>query len=281
MQGHLSRLRCALTHRAYEIGCPPTASRLIVHQPARVAGPTEVCHRVVVHPVFRLVAEGPEDDGGVIFIPLHHRLTPRTGRSGHCNVVCVHVCVCVCAVVRVWPCACLCVRVCVYVCSCAVCVVCVLSCVPCVCVCVHHTAVRAGGPACEPCRPRPRQAHSRGPSGGRRRLHRGRALRCWPVDRHPPCGRSRQLVNRQLRSALGSSAFRCSHRGAAAEGPEAVGLEVGLVADKHPDHIAPSPHPTPQCQPVRPPLGGHVLQRASVDGGLKPYVRAQRGSNKH
>ena len=32
---------------------------------------------------------------------------------------------------------------------------------------------------------------------------------------------------------------------------------------------------------VRPPLGGHVLQRASVDDGLKPYVSAQRGSNKH
>ena len=32
---------------------------------------------------------------------------------------------------------------------------------------------------------------------------------------------------------------------------------------------------------ARPPLGGHVLQRASVDDGLKPYVSAQRGSNKH
>ena len=32
---------------------------------------------------------------------------------------------------------------------------------------------------------------------------------------------------------------------------------------------------------VRPPLGGHMLQRASVDDGLKPYVSAQRGSNKH
>ena len=32
---------------------------------------------------------------------------------------------------------------------------------------------------------------------------------------------------------------------------------------------------------ARPPLGGHVLQRASVDVGLKPYVSAQRGSNKH
>ena len=29
------------------------------------------------------------------------------------------------------------------------------------------------------------------------------------------------------------------------------------------------------------PLGGHVLQRASVDDGLKPYVSVQRGSNKH
>ena len=29
------------------------------------------------------------------------------------------------------------------------------------------------------------------------------------------------------------------------------------------------------------PLGGHVLQRASVDDGLKPHVSAQRGSNKH
>ena len=28
-------------------------------------------------------------------------------------------------------------------------------------------------------------------------------------------------------------------------------------------------------------MGGHVLQRASVDDGLKPYVSAQRGSNKH
>ena len=32
---------------------------------------------------------------------------------------------------------------------------------------------------------------------------------------------------------------------------------------------------------VRPPLGGHVMQRASVDDGLRPYVSAQRGSNKH
>ena len=32
---------------------------------------------------------------------------------------------------------------------------------------------------------------------------------------------------------------------------------------------------------ARPPLGGHLLQRASVDGGLKPNVSAQRGSNKH
>ena len=32
---------------------------------------------------------------------------------------------------------------------------------------------------------------------------------------------------------------------------------------------------------ARPPLGGHVVQRASVDGGLKPCVSAQRGSNKH
>ena len=32
---------------------------------------------------------------------------------------------------------------------------------------------------------------------------------------------------------------------------------------------------------ARPPLGGYVLQRASVDDGLKPYVSAQRGSNKH
>ena len=32
---------------------------------------------------------------------------------------------------------------------------------------------------------------------------------------------------------------------------------------------------------AKPPLGGHVLQRASVDDGLKPYVSAQRGSNKH
>ena len=32
---------------------------------------------------------------------------------------------------------------------------------------------------------------------------------------------------------------------------------------------------------VRPPLGGHVLQRASVDDGLKPDVSAQRGTNKH
>ena len=32
---------------------------------------------------------------------------------------------------------------------------------------------------------------------------------------------------------------------------------------------------------ARPPLGGHVLQRANVDDGLKPYVSAQRGSNKH
>ena len=30
---------------------------------------------------------------------------------------------------------------------------------------------------------------------------------------------------------------------------------------------------------VRPPSGGHVSQRASVDDGLKPYVSAQRGSN--
>ena len=28
-------------------------------------------------------------------------------------------------------------------------------------------------------------------------------------------------------------------------------------------------------------MGGHVLQRASVDGGLKPYVSAQRGLYKH
>ena len=35
------------------------------------------------------------------------------------------------------------------------------------------------------------------------------------------------------------------------------------------------------CVGVRPPLGGHVLQRASVGDGLKPYVSAQRGSNKH
>ena len=28
-------------------------------------------------------------------------------------------------------------------------------------------------------------------------------------------------------------------------------------------------------------LGGHVLQRASVDDGFKPYVSAQRGSNKY
>ena len=28
-------------------------------------------------------------------------------------------------------------------------------------------------------------------------------------------------------------------------------------------------------------LGGHVLHRASVDDGVKPYVSAQRGSNKH
>ena len=32
---------------------------------------------------------------------------------------------------------------------------------------------------------------------------------------------------------------------------------------------------------VRPPFGGHVLQRASVDDGLKPHVSAQRGSTKH
>ena len=32
---------------------------------------------------------------------------------------------------------------------------------------------------------------------------------------------------------------------------------------------------------VRPPSNGHVLQRASVDNGLNPYVSAQRGSNKH
>ena len=32
---------------------------------------------------------------------------------------------------------------------------------------------------------------------------------------------------------------------------------------------------------VRPPLGSHVLQRASVDDGLKPYVSAQRWSNNH
>ena len=32
---------------------------------------------------------------------------------------------------------------------------------------------------------------------------------------------------------------------------------------------------------ARPPLGGHVLQRASVDDGLKPCVNAKRGSNKH
>ena len=31
---------------------------------------------------------------------------------------------------------------------------------------------------------------------------------------------------------------------------------------------------------ARPPLGGHVSQRASVDDGLKPYLSAQRGSNK-
>ena len=31
---------------------------------------------------------------------------------------------------------------------------------------------------------------------------------------------------------------------------------------------------------VNPPSGGHVLQRASVGDGLKPYVSAQRGSNK-
>ena len=28
-------------------------------------------------------------------------------------------------------------------------------------------------------------------------------------------------------------------------------------------------------------LGGHVLQRARVEDGVKPYVSAQRGSNKH
>ena len=32
---------------------------------------------------------------------------------------------------------------------------------------------------------------------------------------------------------------------------------------------------------VKPPSGDHVLQRASVDDGSKPYVSAQRGSNKH
>ena len=32
---------------------------------------------------------------------------------------------------------------------------------------------------------------------------------------------------------------------------------------------------------VRPPVGGHMLQRATLDDGLKPYVSAQRGSNKH
>ena len=32
---------------------------------------------------------------------------------------------------------------------------------------------------------------------------------------------------------------------------------------------------------ARPPLGGHVLRSASADDGLKPYVSAQRGSNKH
>ena len=31
----------------------------------------------------------------------------------------------------------------------------------------------------------------------------------------------------------------------------------------------------------RPPSGGHVSQRASVDGCFKPYVSAQRGSHKH
>ena len=32
---------------------------------------------------------------------------------------------------------------------------------------------------------------------------------------------------------------------------------------------------------ARPPLGGHVLQRASVDDGLQPDVSAQRVSNTH
>ena len=32
---------------------------------------------------------------------------------------------------------------------------------------------------------------------------------------------------------------------------------------------------------ARPPFGDFVLQRASVDDGLKPYVSAQRRSNKH
>ena len=32
---------------------------------------------------------------------------------------------------------------------------------------------------------------------------------------------------------------------------------------------------------VRPPLGSHVLHRASVNDGFKPYVSAQCGSNKH
>ena len=36
-----------------------------------------------------------------------------------------------------------------------------------------------------------------------------------------------------------------------------------------------------RCRAMRPPLGGHVLQRASVDDGLQPYVSAQRGPNKH
>ena len=32
---------------------------------------------------------------------------------------------------------------------------------------------------------------------------------------------------------------------------------------------------------ARPPLGGHALQRGSVDDNLKPHVSTQRGSNKH
>ena len=39
-----------------------------------------------------------------------------------------------------------------------------------------------------------------------------------------------------------------------------------------------APLPMPLVVGVRSPLGGHVIQRASVDDGLKPYVSAHHGS---